>query len=427
MYKMQVYVFLVCLLILLGLVSLFAFRLIFLSRYAKKSGVAMTQSTEFEVSKVEPVKKLLPELPYFESIELLLNPPQSEFADIRKKIQRKTLKKEACANYQDTLVGKIEFHPVMAALHNAYHGHRPLCLSPDMIWLMICQGLANHINVHSEKLRPLLVKHQGKLKITVRRDDFTKGSNNNPWTEVFSEFSATIRKHIGEKTHDLIMPDFSTTGLVEKAATEIVLMDAVQSYFEYECHTMCGIPRIKLEGTLDDWQVLLNRTKDLARFELEWWINPLLPILKQFIAAVQGNPDQNFWQSIYKMDNESGGPYITGWITAFFPYLKDWETQKATRQNESLIKDEEALRKLLYPFAIDNPRASWTGLTTEKFPSGLSTSPFVWEYYEQAYEMEFLGGFVGIRQNSDDFFLRPEIGWAVYEVIWNHAIDVDDD
>jgi hypothetical protein len=30
--------------------------------------------------------------------------------------------------------------------------------------------------------------------------------------------------------------------------------------------------------------------------------------------------------------------------------------------------------------------------------------------------MEFLGGFVGVRQNEDTLCLTPEVGWAVREV-----------
>jgi hypothetical protein len=41
----------------------------------------------------------------------------------------------------------------------AYAGHRPVALSPDMIWLMICQGVAHHINANAEQLRPQFVKH----------------------------------------------------------------------------------------------------------------------------------------------------------------------------------------------------------------------------------------------------------------------------
>ena len=129
-----------------------------------------------------------------------------------------------------------------------------------MIWLMIIQGVANHINAHAEELRPRIVSHQGKIGIEVRRDDFVKGSPENPWSEVFNEFSVQIRDHVGPKI-DLFLPAFSTTGPVERAAAEIVLLDAMQSYFEYQVFTVCGIPTITLEGTHEDWKALAERVQ----------------------------------------------------------------------------------------------------------------------------------------------------------------------
>eukprot|EP01050_Picozoa_sp_SAG11_P018076 SAG11_NODE_2680_length_3104_cov_1.455241_2_plen_105_part_00 len=32
------------------------------------------------------------------------------------------------------------------AVHAAFYGHHPLVLSPDVIWLTIAQGLANHVD-----------------------------------------------------------------------------------------------------------------------------------------------------------------------------------------------------------------------------------------------------------------------------------------
>ena len=63
---------------------------------------------------------------------------------------------EACSRYHGRLLGRVAYHPVVAAVHRAFMDHRPLCLSPDMIWLMIIQGVANHINAHAEELRPRL-------------------------------------------------------------------------------------------------------------------------------------------------------------------------------------------------------------------------------------------------------------------------------
>ncbi|MBD1911115.1 DUF4419 domain-containing protein [Leptolyngbya sp. FACHB-16] len=258
-------------------------------------------STVFEVSGVAQADKPLPEVPYYEAVEALLRKPTPQgWGDQANSIKLPKRTIESCSQYHGQLVDNVLFHPFVEAVHIAFSDHRPLCLSPDMIWLLISQGLANHINNNTEQLRHQFVKHQGKVKIKIQQNGFVKGSPKNPWSEVFKEFSEAIRQHIGDETHELLIPTFSTTGLVERAVSEIVLLDAVQSYFDYELDTSCGIPKIKLEGTVADWQELRQRTEKLAQFNLHWWVDPLIPILEQFIRAAQGNPDQNFWQVIYK-------------------------------------------------------------------------------------------------------------------------------
>src|SRR5262249_20575720 len=236
---------------------------------------------------------------------------------------------EACSCYHGHLVAGVNFHPVVAAIHLAFNDHRPLVLSPDMLWLLVAQGFANHVNANAGELRPKFVEHAGRVTIAVRRDDFLKGSPENPWPEVFREFSSHVREHLGATTHGLLLPNFSTTGAAERAAAEVVLLDAMQSFFSYEFHTMCGIPQIVLEGTPGDWAVLAQRTRAIGQFGLGWWAEALGPILDEFTAASRGEANVRFWQSIYKLDGGSGGPYTTGWITAFFPYLKDWQTGRA--------------------------------------------------------------------------------------------------
>jgi hypothetical protein len=55
------------------------------------------------------------------------------------------------------------------------------------------------------------------------------------------------------------------------------------------------------------------------------------------------------------------------------------------------------------------------GFSVDSFPSGLSNAPFHWDYLDRNFEMEFLGGFVGVAQDQETLTLRPEIGWAVRE------------
>jgi hypothetical protein len=283
-----------------------------------------------------------------------------------------------------------------------------------MIWLMIIQGVANHINAHAEELRPRIVCHQGKITIEVRRDDFVKGSPENPWPEVFNEFSMQIRDHVGEKIQ-LFVPTFSTTGRVERAAAEVVLLDAMQSYFEYVVRTLCGIPSITLEGTHNDWEATAQRMRNFRDLGLGSWLEVLEPILSQFERAARGDVDSAFWRSIYRLDDQSGGPVITGWITAFFPYLKDYRTKAATLPVKEFFNGGTGnLEEMLYP--VGKRHRGWVkGPTVEDLPPGLSKAPFRWDYLKQSFDMEFLGGFVGVSQDKDTLAVKPEIGWAVRE------------
>jgi hypothetical protein len=48
-------------------------------------------------------------------------------------------------------------------------------------------------------------------------------------------------------------------------------------------------------------------------------------------------------------------------------------------------------------------------------PSGISRAPFHWDCLDRSFDMEFLGGFVGLSQDKDTLTVKPEIGWAVRE------------
>ncbi len=387
-------------------------------------------TTTFDVSDVKRAAEPLPEVPYKEAVEALLTTGVSTadrhfIEEMRRRGNSFRLPKapplmplEACTRYHGRLLADVSYHPVVAAIHLAFMNHCLLSLSPDTIWLMFIQGVANHINAHAEELRPEFVRHQGKIKIEVRRDDFVKGSPENPWSDVFNEFSVQIRDHVGP-TIDLFLPAFSTTGPVERAAAEVVLLDAMKSYFDYDVYTGCGIPSITIEGTQEDWQALAERVQGFEDIGLGSWLEILSPILRQFVRASRGDVDRTFWRSLYKFNSQSGGPVITGWITAFFPYLKDRRTGRASVPSQVLIEDGKSeLEEMLYPG--EKPKTVWaTGPTIEHLPSGLSKAPFRWNHLERSFDMEFLGGFVGVAQDQETLTLGPEIGWAVREAPTN--------
>ena len=343
--------------------------------------------TTFKVDKVEKATAVLPT------------------ADVQEAITTKIgVKPETCFKFPESLSPvhrdgiKNSF---VGAVHTAYNTHYPLVLSPDMIWQCVAQGFAIHVNKNAEKLRHLFVAHEGKKVIEVRVDHFQKGSPTNDWEGALGLFSEEIRKNIGDDIHSLLTPEFSTTGPVEKAAAQVVMMDAFKEYFSYYAMTLCGIPEITLEGSVEDWKKLYDKTLGLAKFDLQWWVDAVEPVLKEFVNAASGKINKDFWQSIYKISGGSGGPYITGWIITLFPYLgrslenmspngylKDWSPSKSR------------------PFG---------GITTASFPRGSVSTPFKWLYFSEEYDMYFYAGFMGVGQDQKSLAIRPVIGWAVVD------------
>lgn len=291
-----------------------------------------------------------------------------------------------------------KYHPLVGAVQKAWSFHLPLALSPDALWLTITQGLATHVNEHAEALRHQFVQHEGKKQLIVERGlDFSKGRRDNDWPGVFGEFSAQIKEYLG-KRHDLIVSSFSTTGPVERSASEIVLMDAMQAYFQYTVRTLCGFPAITLEGTKTDWMDLIARSRALGEFDLGWWVPSLVDVLETMVTAFDGKVLKTFWGSMYASGGGSGGPFVGGWINAFFPYLG-----KGRYLHKNRI------------FATARTRG-WNqhGATLDDFPSGMAVAPFVWEDLARGkkYEMDFVGGLLGVAQDEDTT-LRPVAGWGI--------------
>lgn len=310
---------------------------------------------------------------------------------------------ESCSKeHRTTDLVASEMNPFVFAVHTAYAQHRPLVISPDMIWLLICQGFTKHIDYHSKELRSKFVTFSGKKKITIATEsiggDFYKGNPNNPWELMFPAFTDSINKVVGKKFSTLISANFSTTTPMERAAFEVTLMDAMSNYFEYGATTACGIPQIYVEGSMSDWKKIKENLARMKGYKIDYWIAALNPIIDEFIHVKDGKVNHVFWESIYKVNGGSGGPYISGWLPKFFPYLN-------TNENKPRLNK----------YVNNEPHSFYDGLSTNDFYNGMSQADFTWDYHGTKFKMEFLAGFIGVKQDNVSLSLRPEIGWAVRE------------
>ena len=74
-------------------------------------------------------------------------------------------------------------------------------------------------------------------------------------------------------------------------------MASMKHYFNYNVSCVgFGIPRIYLEGTLEDWDKLLIKVKSLEKYNLKWWTDKLQEIILKFFETKKGNVDFIFWK-----------------------------------------------------------------------------------------------------------------------------------
>lgn len=293
----------------------------------------------------------------------------------------------------------ISINNFLLMLSVAYNSHKPIILKPDDLWLLICQGFAEHIKFNSNNFLKKLIKSGKKSKIKINRIDFQKGKENS-WEKVFQEFTTEIdKKSIGNLKSNIVL-EFSTTTPKEKIAFEIAFMDSMSTFIDYEVYSICGIPEIEIKGTIEDYAKIITNLTELKKHDLDWWVDKIIPLISEIIKALKGEINKEFWQSIFRVEEECGGNLITGWITKFFPYIDEYNdkgTKLVLSKNSALFEENERFDGL------------------DDFPRGISKVPFKWKCPEKTYKMNFISGFIGVRENTQSNRLETEINWIVCE------------
>ena len=309
-------------------------------------------------------------------------------------------------SFQGESLFSNDFNSVSKGLMWAFADHRPVVLSPDMIWLLITQAFGHYVNNNAEQMRPLLVNHDDIKALTVTSSyDLLTESDKVNWPEILNGFESQIAANTKNDVTRLIVADFSTTGPTEKMASQITLMEAVKSYFEYRVmYSVCGIPDVTLLGTPDDWRKVRERAYKLKDFGLEWWVNDLDPILEQFVRASEGDVDVKFWQNMVKklrpgeVRMASCSPYdntiakFDGWFLKFYPFDMEGRTPREIEYHHPML-----------PEVVKTP---FKYIVTDRNGTAL-----------KEYNMELWAGFFGMAQDPQNGALTPKIGWMVSRLV----------
>jgi hypothetical protein len=317
-----------------------------------------------------------------------------------------------CPDSTRQVVPRIDFHPLIAAAAVAFQKHYPLVLSPDIIWVTVLQGVSQHVQNHAERLRSRLVRHEGKLELVVDLGFDALPRDNAQMLMAAQAFCREIGLHLQSGKQALFEAQFTTTTEVEQIAANIVLMEALQPYFDYLFSIICGIPSVILEGTVADWELLEKKVRvlDDSDLELSWWTGQLLPLCRHFSRAAAGDVDVDHWKNLCKVVEWYGVDDLNGWLLKFIPYVRYRQSEQPIHRNPVLDLKPGKKPRLSSGREI-------TGCTSDMLPTGVSAVPVTLLDKSSGRRtlVRFVGGFTGLEQAHEDLGLRPFLGWAISE------------
>ncbi len=366
----------------------------FIHPYTMSSATTTTTSPLGVTFDVDPTKKY----------DMYTSPKYQSVEDITKSSKVFTEQKGATLLLTTDTNNSIEpyfSNGLVGSAFLAYNNHIPLVLKPDDIWAAIIIAFSFYIDKNPEKMRSQFVSHEGKEELTVYGGGSIETAD---YAGLVEEMTTLMDSKMKSDTKDWFLSDFTTTTPKSKLVTQMVLMGAMKHYFSYKMCLECGLPKVTLLGTLEDWQKIRTRVDRLASFEqpdLASWSRVLGLVLDEFVNAYQGKVDTDFWNRIAHIEGGGSGPrYLEGWIIAFIPF-DDTRGYYKLNPLDDIIKTK-----------------SFGRINTNDIPSSTVEFPVTIDDNGQLYKTIFYAGSIATQftKDKDNIQIEPSLDWALIDV-----------
>ena len=197
-------------------------------------------------------------------------------------------------------------------LDTCWAQHYGVVVAPHTLWNIVLTELAKHIKGNAEHYRSKFTQaSEGKIEISIPTGD----------PELINVHALVNILHaICPTSPDLLLPKLSTATTMSELAHAAAFLDAVSPFYNYSMY-LCGLSKVRLDGTPEDWQTMasclqgLEDVLDLATDYLQEVRERVLGIALNFTA-----PDPEFWKEMFSLEKcGSGSQYLVrGWIYELF-------------------------------------------------------------------------------------------------------------
>jgi len=230
-----------------------------------------------------------------------------------KKILKVDESYQTLASLPQTKLRNVGF---LGFLSHAYSNHVKISISPYDIWILIISEVSKFIVSKPEAFRSLFTDSTEKKELTI----FTDSEYEMPMDKLSEALASNINFDAS-----ILFPELSIQSEESVAMIQALFCEMASPYYSYSM-LMCGLPEIKVLGTIDDWKTirtnfdkffnLLSGCYDFKNYGLRVGI-----ILDNIINSFKSSEVDrvSFWKDIFTEKNIGSGSQreINGWIGHF--------------------------------------------------------------------------------------------------------------
>jgi len=241
-------------------------------------------------------------------------------------------------NIRHNLNGNVYHNNYLSYLSSCYSSHYGTVVKPDYIWFTILCEIGLMVKDSPETYKNIFTDSNDKKEIVIPTGDPIQIDIDVLMNEVLKVVPSQIDK-------DNIILNFSTLTDSSKFAFTTSFLDTVSPYYNYSMY-LCGFNKIKVLGTLEDYQMILdgiNYFKNLfSGTPVSDYLDKCEIVCNNIVDRFN---DQDFWIDIFTMERcGSGGQQeVIGWFKDLFniiprvSYVENFSTHISVINYKELV------------------------------------------------------------------------------------------
>lgn len=201
-------------------------------------------------------------------------------------------------------------------LSHAYSNHVKIAISPYDIWILIISEVSKFIVSKPEPFRGMFTSSAEKQEILLPTDS----EYEMPMDLLTKALACNVKFDAS-----ILFPELSIESKESVGMIQALFCEMASPYYSYSM-LLCGLPEIKVLGTVDDWKKvksnfdklfeLFGECYDFKNYTLRVGI-----ILDSIINSFEYSEEDavDFWKDIFTQENIGSGSQqeMNGWITHF--------------------------------------------------------------------------------------------------------------